>query len=196
MQMDMTVPSLIFNRTPQTAPVTPARITQENPSVSQPQTQQRAANPWGPATIVTISPEGRAAYEASLNRVDNIDDNSVGEMADLHEIGSCQTCSNRTYVDGSNDGGVSFQTPTHIPPSAAAAAVAAHEAEHVSREQDKAHQDGREVINQNVRLHTSVCPECGITYVSGGVTETTTGEKPQDSQDDTIQLLAASMPAA
>jgi len=191
--MDMTVPSLIFGRMSQPAAlVNPARITQENPSVVQP--EQKTVNPWGPAAIVTISPEGRAAYEASLiNQVDKIDGDSVSQMAKANDVGGCQTCNNRTYVDGSNDGGVSFQTPTHIPPSAAAAAVASHEAEHVSREQDKAQQDGREVINQNVRLHTSVCPECGITYVSGGVTETTTAAKPQDNQDAAVELLAASV---
>ncbi|MDR2728340.1 MAG: hypothetical protein LBB56_04350 [Chitinispirillales bacterium] len=196
--MDMTVPSLIFGRISQpTAPVNPVRITQENPYEVQP---QQKANPWGPAAIVTISPEGRAAYEASISKVEKIggdtDGASVGETAKANETSGCQTCQNRTYVDGSNDGGVSFQTPTHIAPSAAAAAVASHEGEHVSREQDKAEQDGREVISQNVRLHTSVCPECGITYVSGGVTETTTAEKSQNNQDDAVQLMAASMSAA
>jgi len=192
--MDMTIPSLIFGRASQTAPLhNPARITQENPSVTQPVQPEQKVNPWGPAAVVTISAEGRAAYEASLNKVEKINGDSVGEMSELHKTDGCQTCQNRTYVDGSNDGGVSFQTPTHIPPSAAAAAVSAHENEHVSREQDKAEQDGREVVNQNVRLHTSVCPECGVTYVSGGVTETTTAAKSQDNQDDAVQLLAASI---
>jgi len=187
--MDMTVPSLIFGRVSQpAAPVNPVRITQEDPAAAQP---RQKANPWGPAAIVTISPEGRAAYEASLNNAGRV--NGVQETDHANEVGGCQTCANRTYVDKSNDGGVSFQTPTHIPPSAAAAAVAAHEGEHVSREQDKAEQSGREVINQNVRLHTSVCPECGVTYVSGGVTETTTAEKSQDNQDAAAELLAASI---
>ncbi|MCL2688484.1 MAG: hypothetical protein FWE57_01380 [Chitinispirillia bacterium] len=195
MQMDMTVPSLIFNRTPQTAPVTPARITQENPSVVQPQQQQRPANPWGPAAVVTISPEGRAAYEASLNSASMIDDESGHDhgLTNIHDVDGCQTCSTRTYVDKSNDGGVSFQTPTHIAPSAAAAAVAAHEGEHIARDGAKAEEEGREVISQSVRLHTSVCPECGITYVSGGEAKTVSASKPEDNQDAAVELLAASI---
>ena len=191
MQMDMTIPSLIFGRSSITAPVNPVRITQENPYEVQP---QQKANPWGPAAIVTISPQGYAAYEASLSKVEKIDGDTggknVGEMAKANETAGCQTCQNRTYVDGSNDGGVSFQTPTHIAPSAAAAAVSAHEGEHVSREQDKAEQDGREVVSQNVRLHTSVCPECGVTYVSGGVTETTTAAKQEDNSQQEQQAAA------
>jgi hypothetical protein len=178
----MTIPSLIFNRVSQAEAVapTPARITQGGTGAA----EQAKSNPWGPAAILTISPQGYAAYEASINKIENIDDDAAEGMTEAAKTAGCQTCQNRTYVDGSNDGGVSFQTPTHIDPGIAASAVAAHEGEHVTREQDKAEADGREVINQNVRLHTSICPECGITYVSGGVTETTTAAKQENNQGE------------
>lgn len=86
----------------------------------------------------------------------------------------CETCANRKYTDGSNDGGVSYKTPTKIDPKAAASAVMSHEREHVSREQSKAMREGREVVSQNVSLRTSICPECGTSYVSGGTTRTVT----------------------
>lgn len=90
------------------------------------------------------------------------------------EEGECQTCKERKYQDGSNDPGVSFKTPTNIAPEAAASAVRGHEQEHVSREQSKAQQEGREVVSQSVTIHTAICPECGKVYVSGGTTRTTT----------------------
>ncbi|MDR1322092.1 MAG: hypothetical protein LBK56_11795 [Gracilibacteraceae bacterium] len=89
----------------------------------------------------------------------------------------CQTCKARKYVDGSNDPGVSFQTPTELSPEEAAFAVRAHEQEHVGREQAKASREDQEVISQAVILHTAVCPECGAVYISGGTTTTVTREK-------------------
>lgn len=83
----------------------------------------------------------------------------------------CQTCKNRKYQDGSNEN-VSFKAPTHISPNAAAGAVRAHEGEHVSNAFTKAAQDNGKVVRASVSIHTSVCPECGRTYVSGGVTNT------------------------
>lgn len=84
----------------------------------------------------------------------------------------CQTCKNRKYQDGSNEN-VSFKSPTHVSPNAAASAVRAHEGEHVSNAYSKAAQNNGKVINASVTIHTSVCPECGRTYVSGGTTDTT-----------------------
>ncbi|MFP4498722.1 MAG: hypothetical protein ACLFQV_10965 [Vulcanimicrobiota bacterium] len=96
-------------------------------------------------------------------------------------IQECQTCRNRRYVDGSSDGSVSFQTPTHIPASMAGNAVLSHEMEHVSHETADAQRDGREVVHKNVMLHQSVCPECGRLYISGGTTEISTAPK-KDAQ--------------
>ena len=91
----------------------------------------------------------------------------------------CQTCKNRRYQDGSDDSGVSFQVPTKVDPKAAAAAVRSHEQEHVSRNRSKAEREGKEIVSQNVIIHTDICPECGRIYVSGGTTTTTTRNAPE-----------------
>lgn len=83
----------------------------------------------------------------------------------------CQTCANRKYQDGSDEN-VSFKSATNIAPEAAAAAVRGHEQEHVANAYDKAKQNNGKVISATVQIHTSICPECGKTYVSGGTTRT------------------------
>ena len=83
------------------------------------------------------------------------------------EEGKCETCEKRKYQDGSDDMGVSFQTPTRIAPEQVASAVR-------GREQAKAQREDRKVVSQSVTLHTAICPECGKTYISGGTTRTTT----------------------
>lgn len=89
------------------------------------------------------------------------------------ESSECQTCKNRKYVDGSDDMGVSFKTPTNISPQASFGAVSAHENEHVQNAISEGNQPGASLISASVRLKTAVCPECGTPYVSGGVTRTT-----------------------
>ena len=84
----------------------------------------------------------------------------------------CETCKNRKYQDGSSEN-VSFKSASHISPNAAGTAVRAHEGEHVSNAYTKAAQNNGKVVNASVSIHTSVCPECGRTYVSGGTTNTT-----------------------
>ena len=44
----------------------------------------------------------------------------------------CETCANRKYQDGSDEGNVSFKSASHISPESAGARVRAHEGEHVS----------------------------------------------------------------
>lgn len=83
----------------------------------------------------------------------------------------CQTCANRKYQDGSDEN-VSFKSATNIAPEAAASAVRGHEQEHVANAYDKAAQKNGKVISATVQIHTSICPECGKTYVSGGTTRT------------------------
>ena len=90
------------------------------------------------------------------------------------EEGECQTCEQRKYQDGSDDMGVSYQTPTRIDPDQAPSAVRGHEMEHVVREQAKARREDRRVVSQSVTMHTAICPECGKAYVSGGTTRTVT----------------------
>lgn len=84
----------------------------------------------------------------------------------------CETCKERKYQDGSDEGNVSFKTAQHISPESAGAAVRAHENEHVSNAYKKAAQNNGKVLQASVAIHTSICPECGRTYVSGGTTTT------------------------
>ena len=94
------------------------------------------------------------------------------EEKDKHDLDyECETCANRKYQDGSDEM-VSFKSATHISPEAAATAVRAHEGEHVSNAYDKAEKNNGEVLRASVAIHTSICPECGRTYVSGGTTTT------------------------
>lgn len=84
----------------------------------------------------------------------------------------CQTCKNRKYKDGSDEGDVSFKAAAHIDPKSAAARVRSHEQEHVSNAYQKAEKNNGKVVACNVSIHTAVCSECGRTYVSGGTTAT------------------------
>lgn len=83
----------------------------------------------------------------------------------------CETCKKRKYQDGSDEM-VSFKSAAHISPESAAATVRAHEQEHVSNAYKKATTGNGKVVSASVSIHTSVCPECGRTYVSGGTTHT------------------------
>ena len=110
----------------------------------------------------------------------------------------CQTCKNRKYQDGSDEM-VSFKSAAHISPQAAAGRVRAHEGEHVSNAYDKAAQKNGTVVYASVSIHTSVCPECGKTYVSGGtillsairmrITHTRKTERPQMQPSFRRQIL-------
>lgn len=83
----------------------------------------------------------------------------------------CETCKKRKYQDASNEM-VSFKNAAHISPNQAGAAVRAHEQEHVKNAYSKASTNNGKVINASVSIHTSICPECGRSYVSGGTTNT------------------------
>ena len=85
----------------------------------------------------------------------------------------CETCKKRKYQDGSDEANVSFKSASHISPESAASAVRAHEGEHVSNAYKKAAEKDGKVVRASVSIHTSVCPECGRVYVSGGTTDTT-----------------------
>lgn len=83
----------------------------------------------------------------------------------------CETCKNRKYQDGSDEM-VSFKSPSHISPESAASAVRAHEQEHVSNAYKDAAMNNGKVLRASVSIKTSICPECGRSYVSGGATST------------------------
>jgi len=84
----------------------------------------------------------------------------------------CQTCKNRKYQDGSDEHNVSFKAAAHIDPNAAASAVRAHENQHVANAYKKAEMKDGKVLRASVTIQTSICPECGRSYVSGGTTNT------------------------
>ena len=107
---------------------------------------------------------------------------SAKSPQEVMEESECKTCAERKYQDGSDDPGVSFKTAAHISPEQSAMKVRSHEYEHVVREQSKADREDREVVRQSVTLHTNICPECGVTYVSGGVTNTVTRGKEEPQQ--------------
>ena len=101
----------------------------------------------------------------------------------------CETCRERKYKDGSDEE-VSFKAPTHISPNAAGAAVRAHEGEHVSNAYKKASMEGGRVIHCGVAIHTATCPECGRTYVSGGVTNTAIATPKDDDKNPYLKQAA------
>lgn len=104
----------------------------------------------------------------------------------------CETCKERKYQDGSDEM-VSFKSAAHISPEAAGSAVRAHEGEHVANAYKKAAEGDGKVLRASVSIHTSICPECGRTYVSGG--ETNTQIKYSD-ESNPYQKNAKSMDAA
>ncbi|MDE6956438.1 MAG: hypothetical protein K2P18_11870, partial [Oscillospiraceae bacterium] len=150
--------------------------------------------------------QGRAAKAPQLpgqksNPLPGVENPAAQEAKSAQEVmeeGECQTCKERKYQDGSDDPGVSFKTPTNIAPEQAASAVRGHENEHVVREQAKARQEGRKVVNQSVTYHTAICPECGTAYVSGGTTRTVTKaadsqqaqQQPKEGQDSRVPFSA------
>ena len=123
---------------------------------------------------------GISGYNLYTNPYNHISNNTLSDSDKVNASGECQTCKNRKYQDGSNEN-VSFKAAAHISPEASAGTVRAHEGEHVANAYSKAAKENGKVINASVSIHTSVCPECGKTYVSGGTTNTTIQYKNEDN---------------
>lgn len=121
---------------------------------------------FGPVTPVYTTPVPPVARINGMQG--KMDTSSVDKTAKTE----CTTCANRKYVDGSNDPGVSFKTPGHISPEASASVVMSHEMEHVASAKAEDAKEGAELVSTSVTLRTSICPECGRCYVSGGTTRT------------------------
>jgi len=98
---------------------------------------------------------------------------SQSDLMSLKRAGvvECATCASRTYQDGSDES-VSYKSAAHIDPSSSGAKVMAHEQEHVSNAYAKAAKGSGQVVLATVTLKSAICPECGRSYVSGGVTNT------------------------
>ncbi len=129
--------------------------------------------------LPNITPNNRS-INPSNGDLNKVDPNSPAGKVE------CQTCKTRRYVDGSDDPGVSFKTPGYISPEASATTVMSHEREHVSNEKAKALKDNREILYQSIKLESSICPECGKSYVSGGTT-TTVSKGSSDKKDFFIE---------
>ena len=109
---------------------------------------------------------------ANPTNSENTDSDNLKKIGRTSSPEDCQTCKERKYQDGSDEHNVSFKAAAHISPEAAGSAVRAHEQQHVSNAYKKASQKNGKVLNASVSIHTSICPECGRTYVSGGTTNT------------------------
>ena len=114
---------------------------------------------------------GISASSMSANEINQLSENDRRQLVRSGDL-ECETCANRKYQDGSDEM-VSFKNAAHISPEVAASTVRAHEQEHVANAYSKASQDSNaKVIQASVSIKTSICPECGRTYVSGGETTT------------------------
>ena len=123
----------------------------------------------GYSPISYISPYG-ISNVGKVSPTDAVDGKKIEKTDPGYQ---CQSCQNRKYQDGSNENDVSFKSASKVAPEAASSAVRSHEQQHVSNAYEKAETSNGKVISANVQIHTSICPECGKTYVSGGTTRTT-----------------------
>lgn len=104
--------------------------------------------------------------------VSDSSEHSDSKTGKAEKKAECQTCKNRKYIDGSNEGDVSFKAPGHIAPEASAGTVMSHELEHVANAREKASKPGNKLLSVSVSLKTAICPECGRAYIAGGTTRT------------------------
>lgn len=123
-------------------------------------------------TLMTTSPITGTSYPNTPTVIRNPGESTKKQAGRKSSPAECETCKNRKYQDGSDEGNVSFKAAAHIDPKASAARVMGHEREHVSNAYKKAAQNNGKVMSCSVTLKTSICPECGRTYVAGGTTAT------------------------
>ena len=118
-------------------------------------------------TVATLN--GNVSPSSDITKIGQNAGKKIDKTDPTYE---CQTCENRKYQDGSDEHDVSFKNASKIAPEAAASAVRNHEQMHVKNAYEKAEKDNGKVISASVAIHTSICPECGKTYISGGTTRT------------------------
>ena len=119
-------------------------------------------------------------------------DNTVFSSRKVSPV-ECQTCKNRRYQDGSDEM-VSFKTPGKISPEKSYAKVMSHEKEHVDNAIAEGNESNKELVSTTVSLKTSICPECGRAYISGGTTTTlmkTYGKDPYSQNQKAFEKEAA-----
>ena len=89
---------------------------------------------------------------------------------------------------------VSFKTPGKISPEESYAKVMSHEKEHVANAIAEGNESNKELVSTTVSLKTSICPECGRAYISGGTTTTlmkTYGKDPYSQNQKAFEKEAA-----
>lgn len=145
---------------------------QGQPAGSAPSGQEQASDTRGAEAAAQNMPGSPQASEDGRVVVRNPGESTEKQAGKKSSPAECETCKNRKYQDGSDEGDVSFKAPSHIDPKAAASKVRSHEQEHVSNAYQKASEKNGKVVSCNVSIHTDICPECGRTYVSGGTTAT------------------------
>lgn len=138
-----------------------------------------SAGGYQPYNLIYASPYGNAAktqYESAVSGIEgerpSANPDEVKKPGRRSSPADCETCKNRRYQDESGDNNVSFKSPSRISPDAAASKVRAHENQHVSNAYKKAAKNNGKVVNASVSIKTAICPECGKTYVAGGLTKT------------------------
>lgn len=130
----------------------------------------------GASTAYSVGSNPNISGETRTGTGAPITDDMEKKFPGLHDGGrkdpsECETCKNRKYQDGSDEM-VSFKTAQHISPESAGVRVRAHEQEHVGNAYTEAAQNNGKVLRASVAIHTAICPECGRTYVAGGLTTT------------------------
>lgn len=128
----------------------------------------------------------------SVHKIDPVDNKNIEtkQIDSTSASKECETCKTRKYVDGSNEGNVSFKAPGHISPSVSGSVVMSHEQEHVSNAKKEGSKEGNQLISATVSLKVAICPECGKSYVAGGETKTTikySESNPYESARKTIE---------
>lgn len=149
--------------------VNPVGMNMYRPQMGYPWTFQSAFDTGAGASVSGTEKTGKAEDAKAVVNPNESDVKAPGRKSSPAE---CQTCKERKYQDGSDEGDVSFKTAQHISPTAAGAAVRAHENMHVQNAYEKAAKGNGKVLQASVSIHTAVCPECGRVYVSGGTTHT------------------------
>ena len=126
--------------------------------------------------------------------------NNLGNSANFSEYGKekveeehktpaekkaeCETCKNRKYQDGSDEGDVSFKSPTHVSPANSVGAVMGHEQEHVANAIAEGNKEGKELVSVSVNIRMARCPECGTVYAEGGTTNSVIKSYKGDYKDN------------
>ncbi len=133
-----------------TGPSTASPYRQEQPAGAPSSGQEE---PAGTAEAAAQGMPG-VAHESEDGRViiRNPGESTERQAGKKSSPAECETCKNRKYKDGSDEGDVSFKAAAHIDPKAAAARVRSHEQEHVSNAYQKAEKNNGKVVSCNVSI--------------------------------------------